>query len=161
MRSLKLIAIAGAFLFLSLMSKESFAARMESYSVIYFDQYDNVVGQHAEFCNNVQWEGGQQNGHYALEVVGGCGDQIYSCHPTENWSHIICTDGGSYYAIGAQLFGNTAGRSLEYACSTTDCSSNEPTLVNNWGFTMVCIWGCSGLGIQPSGLSYGDRYKAK
>lgn len=121
------------------------AARAESYNRIWFDSSGNVIGQHAEFCNNYQLEGGDQTGAFSLTIVGGCGDMIRECTEvhTEVLSEYRCTgySVNNGIALSANATGNygnfTAGELCELASA---CFSTEPILMVGNGFEIVQIY---------------------
>ena len=133
------------FVFSILIPVSAFAARMESINTVYFDANNYPVGQHAESCANVHWEGGQQSGLYSLQVISGCGDSIFECG--YNWHGSIqggnlsqtfdCEGNGSYWSSTSRLLGDWRGTNLEDACDTTGvCALNPPELLNGWGFSV-------------------------
>ncbi len=125
---------------ISAMSEAS-AARMEWYNTIYFDSNHNLVGQHLEFCNNVQWSGGQLSGHYRLEVFGGCGDPIMECEQIS--SGIVCTEIGHYWTQYAFLRGQYAGTTISEVCDTSYpvCVDLQvPTFVDNVTFPFYQVY---------------------
>jgi len=118
------------------------AARKESFSQIWFDSSGNVIGQHAEFCNNVQYEGGSQSGAFSLVVHAGCGDRIRECH----WEGIedrlyICTGYFLNYALTASVTGNAGGLSAGEICEMVSaCLGFEVELMYGYDFPLVQIY---------------------
>lgn len=131
---------------LTVFATDAFAARMESLNIIYYDANNNVIGQHAEYCNNVQVEGGvaDWNNPYALTIVGGCGDPIYNCGWVGSGDNqrYECNGSGDYYYGVSVSYQSATGRSIEAACQdvVNACSSNEPILATGRGFNFVQIY---------------------
>ncbi|HDS1578375.1 TPA: hypothetical protein QEL15_000395 [Stenotrophomonas maltophilia] len=115
------------------------AARMESYNLIWFDSSGNVIGQHAEFCNNYQLEGGAQSGAFALSITGGCGDLLRFCEQTDKG--YICYGFTQNIGLSATVSGNAGNLSAGDLCELTGaCSGTEPILMVGHGFDIVQIY---------------------
>ena len=128
--SVLLVVLAG------LMTPDANAARMESVNMIHFDANHNVIGQQAEFCNNVRYRGGATTGTYTLLVYGQCGDPIVACE--WYYGHVACFYSSGNYGVNAELVGQFGSRTIEQACTdTAACNFHEPTLLWNRGFTLV------------------------
>lgn len=118
------------------MPSDANAARMESVNIIHFDANHNVIGQQAEFCNNVRYKGGATTGTYTLLVYGQCGDPIVTCE----WyvGNAYCYYQSGNYGVSAELIGQFGSRTIAQACTdTAACNFHEPTLLWNRGFTLV------------------------
>lgn len=119
------------------------AARAESFNQIWFDSNGTVIGQHAEYCNNVQLEGGATSGAFSLVVLGGCGDPVMSCGYTDSVSNPqwVCRGAGSNYSIVASTTGSTGGLAIHEVCELANaCWSTEPELMTGRGFNLVQIY---------------------
>ncbi len=119
------------------------AARAESFNQIWFNSNGDVVGQHAEYCNNVQLEGGLQTGAFSLIVHGGCGDFVSTCGYNDSvlepmW---VCQGAGTNNAITASTTGNTGTLAIHEVCDLVNaCWSVEPELMVGHGFNLVQIY---------------------
>lgn len=123
-------------------SSNVLAARAASQNIIVFDENLNVIGQHAEYCNNYQYEGGNLNGPYYLEITGGCGELLRECHfvwPDGSPGYYVCTSAGVNNAVEATFSGGDY--TIEDACNVTGaCSSREPVLMVGRGINLIQIW---------------------
>lgn len=133
-----------AFATATLFSGQAHAARKESYNLIVFDANMNVIGQHAEFCNNYQLEGGSLTGAYELAIVGGCGDQLANCRyewPDGSAAYYTCDSYSLNIGVLAQ-FSPQTNFNIENACNIAGgaCSSTEPVLMVGRGFDIVQIY---------------------
>jgi len=115
------------------------AARAESFSQIWFNSNGDVVGQHAEFCNNVQYEGGSQTGAFSLVIHSGCGDQLRMC--SEQGTQYVCTGYINNHALTAVVTGNSGGLTAGQLCELVQtCLGFEVELMNGYGFSMLQIY---------------------
>lgn len=115
------------------------AARVESYNQIWFDSNGNVVGQHAEFCNNFQYEGGSQSGQFSLVVHAGCGDQLRQCATVG--TEYRCTGYIINNALTATVTGNSGGLTAGQLCELVGaCLGFEVELMNGYGFPITQIY---------------------
>lgn len=119
------------------------AARVSSYNLIWFDSAGNVIGQHAEFCNNYQLQGGAQTGAFALTIIGGCGEMIRDCEEVygEDRSEIVCSGFTLNTALSASPSGNHGNLTAADLCGLTGaCSGTEPILMHGYGFNIIQIY---------------------
>ncbi|MHC1654420.1 hypothetical protein ACODUL_14205 [Stenotrophomonas maltophilia] len=115
------------------------AARVESYNQIWFDSSGNVIGQHAEFCNNVQYEGGSQTGQFSLVVRAGCGDQLRQCSTVG--TEYRCTGYIINNALTATVTGNSGGLTAGELCELAGaCLGFEVDLMYGYGFPITQIY---------------------
>lgn len=137
MRDCAKFIFSGAVLMSALSVFPASAARIESFNQIWFDGSGIVVGQHAEYCNNVQIEGGRQAGVFSLVVHAGCGDQIATCstsYSTDGTETLQCEGLGPNFALTATVAGNSGGLSVGELCDLTQaCMEFEPQLMQGWG----------------------------
>lgn len=138
------LSVAAVFVLVLFLSGNALAARAASQNIIYFDANLNVIGQHAEYCNNYQYEGGDVvNAVAYLEITGGCGELIRECHfewQDEYPGYYVCTGYHVNYAVEAVFMGGS-NYTIEDACNVTGaCSSREPILMVGRGFDLVQIW---------------------
>lgn len=119
------------------------AARLESYNRIWFDSSGNVIGQHAEFCNNYQLEGGAQSGAFSLTIIGGCGDMLRSCEEVHerDFSEYRCKGYSRNIGLTATATGSYGNLTAGELCDLTSaCFSTEPILMVGYGFDVVQIY---------------------
>lgn len=144
--SLPGIMASVVFVAIMLISTEAKAVRDESYNLIVLDGAGNVIGQHAEFCNNYQYEGGQMQGANVIEIVTGC-SQYYATNcqliPHSNdfatWS---CEEGVYNTITVTENYAGSYGVTAEWFCNTYSpiCKIPDATLLPGHGFDLVQIW---------------------
>ncbi|MBP3985716.1 hypothetical protein J5837_14995 [Pseudoxanthomonas helianthi] len=143
----KVFSKYGATLLFSIMAlwfafpESAHAEREKSYNLIVFDANMNIIGQHAEYCNNYQYEGGDLNGPNMLVVEGGCGNYVVSCGYDSGWTVYSCEGVGYDYALVANFYGTSTGYNVGHACNISGaCSDTEPTLMSGHGLTLIRIY---------------------